>query len=213
MENLNIVIVEDDEQIREGLSYSIELYPGFHCIGTFSNAEEMLEQVEELDPRIILMDIGLPGMNGIECLSLVKQKLPYILVVMLTIFEDDDRIFDSIVKGADGYLLKKTPVPKIIQSLHDLLGGGAPMSNQIAKRVLETFRKNNPTEETQVLSQREKEILDQLAKGYTHKQISENLFISPETVRGHLKNIYHKLHVHSKMEAVSKISSFKSFLK
>ncbi|MDR3668119.1 MAG: response regulator transcription factor [Ignavibacteriaceae bacterium] len=213
MENVNIIIVEDDQLIREGLSSSIDEYPGFCCIGAFSSAEEMLEKVEDLDPHIILMDIGLPGMNGIECLKQVKLILPDLLVVMITVFEDDDRVFDSIVNGADGYLLKKTPVPKIIESLNDLRRGGAPMSNQIARRVLETFRKKTPIDETYILSKREKEILDQLAKGYTYKQISDNLFISPETVRGHLKNIYQKLHVHSKMEAVSKISRLRSYLK
>ena len=110
MENVNIIIVEDDQLIREGLSSSIDEYPGFRCIGTFSSAEEMLEKVEELEPQIILMDIGLPGMNGIECLKQVKQIMPGLLVVMITVFEDDDRVFDSIVNGADGYLLKKRDI-------------------------------------------------------------------------------------------------------
>jgi len=155
------------------------------------------------------MDIGLPGINGIECLRQIKQSTPNILVVMLTVFEDDERVFESIITGADGYLLKKTPAPKIIDALNEVLNGGAPMSNQIAKRVLDKFRMDPNEDETQSLSKREKEILDQLAKGYTHKQIAENLFISPETVRGHLKNIYQKLHVHTKTAAVNKAFHFK----
>ena len=213
MENINVVIVEDDDLIREGLATVIDEQPGFKCTGSYSSAEELLENIKISDPKIFLMDIGLPGMDGIECLRQIKQSIPKLLVIMLTVFEDDDRVFESIVSGADGYLLKKTTAPKILEALKDVLNGGAPMSNQIAKRVLDKFRVHPNEDETQILSKREKEILDQLAKGYTHKQIAENLFISPETVRGHLKNIYQKLHVHSKTEAVSKVFHFRKLHK
>ena len=213
VEDVNVMIVEDDEQIREGLLHVLNECSGWRCVGSFESGEAALEEVEALAPNIILMDIGLPGMNGIECLRQVKQLLPNVSVVMLTVFEDDDRVFDSIAAGADGYLLKKTPPSKIVDSLRDLQNGGAPMSNQIARRVLELFRKSPRRDDTQMLSKRETEILDQLVKGYTHKQIAEALFISPETVRGHLKKIYEKLHVHSKTEAVSKVFRLRSLLK
>jgi len=209
LEIVHVVIVEDDDLIRDGIANILDDQNGYKCYGSFSSGEAMLEKIGSINPRIILMDIGLPGIDGIECLRQAKQNMPEVLVVMLTIFEDDERVFDSIMAGADGYLLKKDPAPKIIDALNDVINGGAPMSNQIAKRVLDKFRINPSEDETQILSKREKEILDQLAKGFTHKQIAENLFISPETVRGHLKNIYQKLHVHSKTEAVSKIFHFK----
>jgi len=209
LDNISIVIVEDDDLIREGIANIIDEQSGYKCSGSFSNGEAMLEKVKLINPQIVLMDIGLPGINGIECLRQIRQSSPSILVVMLTVFEDDERVFESIIAGADGYLLKKTPAPKIIDALNEVLNGGAPMSNQIAKRVLDKFRLTPDEDETQSLSKREKEILDLLAKGYTHKQIAENIFISPETVRGHLKNIYQKLHVHSKTAAVNKAFHFK----
>lgn len=213
VENISVVIVEDDRQIREGLSDVLNKAPGCRCVGSFSSGEAALKNVNSLDPQVILMDIGLPGMNGIECLRQVKQLMPKVSVVMLTVFEDDDRVFDSIVAGADGYLLKKTPASKIVDSLRDVQNGGAPMSNQIARRVLDVFRKNPRPNETNGLSKREKEVLEQLAKGYTHKEIADNLFVSPTTVRCHIRNIYEKLHVHSKTEAINKVFRLHTLLK
>ena len=213
MDNISVVIVEDDDLIREGMANIIDEQSGFTCSGSFSSGEALLEGIDLINPKIVLMDIGLPGMNGIECLRQIKQNSLYILVVMLTVFEDDERVFESIIAGADGYLLKKTTPPKIIDALNDVLNGGAPMSNQIAKRVLDNFRMTPDIDEPQSLSKREKEILDLLSKGFTHKQIAENIFISPETVRGHLKNIYKKLQVHSKTEAVSKAFQLKKLFR
>ncbi len=213
MKNIDVIIVEDDEQIREGLSRVLEESSGCRCLGSFSTGEAALEKAKLLNPQVILMDIGLPGMNGIECLRQVKQRMPGTSVVMLTVFEDDKRVFESLVAGADGYLLKKTPPSKIIDSLRELQDGGAPMSTQIARRVLRVFRENPTTQKGSGLSKRENEILGQLAKGYTSKQIAENLFISAATVRDHQKNIYRKLQVHSKTEAVNKIFRFRAFLK
>ena len=139
MKNIDVIIVEDDEQIREGLSRVLEESSGCRCLGSFSTGEAALEKVKSLNPQVILMDIGLPGMNGIECLRQVKQHMPGTSVVMLTVFEDDKRVFESLVAGADGYLLKKTPPSKIIDSLRELQDGGAPMSTQIARRVLRVF--------------------------------------------------------------------------
>lgn len=213
MDNISVVIVEDDDLIREGMTNIIDEQFGYRCSGSFSNGEALLEKINLINPKIVLMDIGLPGMNGIECLRQIRQNSQNILVIMLTVFEDDERVFESIIAGADGYLLKKTTPPKIIDALNDVLNGGAPMSNQIAKRVLDNFRMTPDVDETQSLSKREKEILDLLSKGFTHKQIAENIFISPETVRGHLKNIYKKLQVHSKTEAVSKAFQLKKLFR
>jgi DNA-binding NarL/FixJ family response regulator len=213
LDNISVVIVEDDDLIREGMANIIDEQSGYRCSGSFSNGEALLEKINLINPKIVLMDIGLPGMNGIECLRQIRQNSQNILVIMLTVFEDDERVFESIIAGADGYLLKKTTPPKIIDALNDVLNGGAPMSNQIAKRVLDNFRMTPGIDETQSLSKREKEILDLLSKGFTHKQIAENIFISPETVRGHLKNIYKKLQVHSKTEAVSKAFQLKKLFR
>lgn len=211
MKIIDVMIVEDDDEIREELSFGLNNKPSVcQCIGAYSTGEAIMEELSRHTPDIILMDIGLPGMNGIECLKQVKNLNPQISVIMLTVFEDDERVFESIVAGAEGYLLKKTPTPKIIESLLDLSSGGAPMSAPIARRVLDIFRAPGRMK-TDNLTKREVEILDQLVKGYTPKQIADKLFISTGTVRDHLKNIYQKLHVHSKTEVVAKVLSFHRF--
>lgn len=200
-----VIIVEDDELVREGLLYIINNSKDYKCEGSFSSSEEALKNFRKINPEIVLTDIGLPGMDGIELLKEIKKIKRSCFVVMLTIFEDDDRVMKSILSGADGYLLKKTNPNQIINSLNELKYGGAPMSTQIARKVLEVFRISPSDNETQNLSTRETEILEQLVKGFTSKQIAQKLFISSETVRGHMKNIYQKLHVHSKTEAVIKV--------
>jgi len=210
MKIIDVMIVEDDDEIREELSFALNKSSVCRCTGAFSSGEAIMEEVSLHMPDIILMDIGLPGMNGIECLKQVKNLNPEISVIMLTVFEDDERVFESIASGAEGYLLKKTPTPKIIESLLDLRSGGAPMSAPIARRVLDIFRAPGMMK-TDNLTKREVEILDQLVKGYTPKQIADKLFISTGTVRDHLKNIYQKLHVHSKTEVVAKVLSFHRF--
>ncbi|AFH48592.1 Response regulator [Ignavibacterium album JCM 16511] len=207
-----MTVVEDEPEILEGIEIILNQSLLFQCTGTYSNGEKLLEEINILKPDLVLMDIVLPGINGIECLKLIKMLNPDILVVMLTVFEDDEKIFNSILAGADGYLLKKTPPNKLIESLSDIVNGGVAMNPQIAKKVLDIFR-IKPAQEFESLSNREMEILDGLVKGFTHKQIAEKLFISPETVRGHLKNIYRKLHVHSKTEAVVKALSFNPYRK
>ena len=210
MKIIDVMIVEDDDEIREGLSFALNKSSVCRCIGAYSSGEAILEELPVHKPHIILMDIGLPGMNGIECLKQAKRSNPEISVIMLTVFEDDERVFESIAAGADGYLLKKTSSKKIVESLLDLRNGGAPMSAPIARRVLDMFRAPH-MRKTENLTKREVEILEQLVKGYTSKQIADKLFISTETVRDHLKNIYQKLHVHSKTEAVAKVLSFHRF--
>lgn len=210
MNPIKVAIVEDQLEIREGIEFVLNQSEYFVCVGDYSNGESLLENINEIKPDIVLMDIGLPGMNGIECLKKIKELNSQSAVVMLTIFEDDERVFNSILAGADGYLLKKTPPAKLIELLYELHNGGVPMNPQIARRVLEMFR-GRSDRDYENLSNREIEILNELVKGYNHKQIADKLFISPETVRGHLKNIYRKLHVHSKTEALTKVFHIKPF--
>ncbi len=204
MRGISVAIVEDDDKIREGLAFVISNARGFGNATTFSSGEEALQKIADANPDIVLMDIGLPGMTGIECLKKMKQMLPSLAVVMLTVFEDSEQVFNSIMAGASGYLLKKTPPGKLVKHLQELRHGGAPMSAQIARRVLDFFQSKPPSKEFDELSSREVQILNELVKGYTSKQIAEELFISSTTVRDHLKSIYHKLHVHTRTEAVAK---------
>ncbi len=205
MDKINIAIVEDDNDIREGLKFLLNnKNNNFNCENTYPSAEKLLEDLGDIEPDIILMDIGLPGMSGIDCLKEVKKYSPEILVVMLTIFEDDDRIFNSLTAGADGYLLKNTPQNKLLDSLLELYNGGVPMSHQIARKVLDVFRKTPSHSEIDELTKRELEILDLLVQGFTYKTIADKLFISSQTVHEHIKHIYQKLQVHSKSEAVAK---------
>jgi len=210
MNPIKVAVVEDQQDIREGIEAVLNQSEFFVCVGDYADGEALLTDLSEISPNIILMDIGLPGMNGIECLKRVKEISPMVAVVMLTVFEDDDKVFNSILAGADGYLLKKTPPIKLVELLYELHNDGVAMNPQIARRVLEMFRVKSDRDYGN-LSSREIEILNELVKGYNYKQIADKLFISPETVRGHLKNIYKKLHVHSKTEALTKVFHLKPF--
>ncbi len=202
---INVAIVEDLDDIRNGLSLLVNGSPGFHCVGSFRNGEEGLAEVPKLNPDIVLMDIDMPKMNGIECILQLKQKLPALQIMMLTVFEDDEKIFQSLQAGASGYLLKKTPPAKLLEAIQELHTGGSPMSSQIARKVVDAFKKMGESKrETENLSAREQEILSYLAKGFRYKEIADALFISVETVRTHLRNIYEKLQVRSRTEAVLK---------
>jgi DNA-binding NarL/FixJ family response regulator len=212
MKKINIVIVEDERDIREGLQFLLnDKNHNFICANTYASAEELLNEIENIDVNIILMDIGLPGMSGIDCLKKVKKTDTEILVVMLTMFEDDENLFSSLMAGADGYILKKTPQSKLLDSLLELYNGGVPMSHQIAHRVLDVFRKAPTESEIDRLTKRENEILNLLVLGFTYKQIAEKIFISEQTVHEHIKHIYKKLQVHSKTEAVTKMLQYKPF--
>jgi DNA-binding NarL/FixJ family response regulator len=211
MSKIKVAIVEDELEIREGIELVLNESSNFFCVGAYSSAENLLKNIYVTNPEIVLMDIGLPGMSGIECLEQIKTLNIPVSVVMLTIFEDDERIFNSILSGADGYLLKKTTPIKLVESLYDLHNGGSAMNPQIARRVLEMFRAKS-NKEYDGLSDREMDVLNQLIKGYTYKQVADKLFISSETVRGHLKNIYKKLQVHSKTEALTKVFHFIPFI-
>jgi DNA-binding NarL/FixJ family response regulator len=202
---IRVAIVEDNKELREGLEQLISGTRGLECVGAYGACSLLLEEVPSLSPDVILMDIGLPGMSGVECVKLVKGREPDINILMLTVYDDDQKIFESIYNGASGYLLKKTPPAKILEAIEEIHAGGAPMSGKIARRVLTMFqRSNKPVSHQLELSQREKEILHGLVDGLSYKMIAEKYFVSIDTVRTHIKHIYDKLHVHSKSQAVAK---------
>ena len=200
---LAVVIVEDNTELREGLQQLVQGAPGMKCIGAFSSCEQFFLQLDRLRPQVALMDIALPGMSGIDGARELKSRAPDVEVLMLTVYEDDRRIFDSICAGASGYLLKKTPPAGILRAIRDLREGGAPMSPKVARRVLDLVQERAPAASTAIsLSDREREVLTGMVKGMSYKMLADWLSISVDTVRSHVKNVYEKLHVHSKSEAV-----------
>jgi DNA-binding NarL/FixJ family response regulator len=202
---INVGIVEDNKKIREGLATLIDGSEGFRCRAIYETAEEALRKFPLENPDVVLMDINLPGISGIECLIKLKEILPNVQVMMLTVYEDDDLIFKSLVAGATGYILKRTPPVELLEAIKEIHGGGSPMSDQIARKVVQAFQQmGKSAKETENLSEREVEILGYLSKGYQDKEIADKLFLSVKTVRTHLRNIYKKLHVRSRIEAVLK---------
>jgi DNA-binding NarL/FixJ family response regulator len=202
---IRIAIVEDIDDIRESLKSYIQATEGFECSGTFPDAEAAIEFLSEEPADIVLMDIQLPGMNGIECVRKLKLIHPSMQFIMSTIFQDDESIFNALKAGATGYLLKMDDPARIISAIRDLYQGGSPMSPQIARRIIESFRDPKPDGAKDLLTKRETEMLALLAKGYRYKEIAEQLFISIETVRKHIYNVYQKLQVQSRMDAVNKV--------
>ncbi len=199
-----IAIVEDNTGVRESLAVLIEGTAGFRCVGKYANAEAALEQLPQNWPDIILMDINLPQMSGIECVAKVKAIKPAVHVVMLTVHVDSEQIFKSLKAGASGYLIKQTSPVEILDALSDVLRGGAPMTNTIARKVVLFFQQKTSPDETGSLTKRELEILTNLAKGYQYKEIAELIGINILTVRTHIHHIYEKLQVRSRTEAVVK---------
>jgi DNA-binding NarL/FixJ family response regulator len=205
-----VSIVEDDSGIRSSLAKMINEAPGFRCDSTYPDAESALAKLPAHRPDVVLMDINLPGMSGIDCVRELKAALPGLPIVMLTVYDDSDLIFKSLTAGADGYMLKRTSREKLLESITEIISGGAPMSRQIARRVIQYFHEISqaPAPEldpdVKTLTDREHQILANLAKGYTYKEISGALGISVETVRSHIRKTYEKLHVHSRTEAVVK---------
>ncbi|MDP4114654.1 MAG: response regulator transcription factor [Bacteroidota bacterium] len=201
---IKVSIIEDHKPFRESLIYIFSSTEGFVLGNAFSSIEEAMESMEYCD--LILLDINLPGLSGIEGIPLLKNKFPEVKILILTIFEDDDNIFKAILNGADGYILKKTPPLRLIQAIEDAVMGGSPMSPVIAKKTLDLFKKYAPVKEEEDfgLTDRENEILSCLVNGLNNDDISDKLFISIQTVRNHIKHIYEKLHVHSKSQAVIK---------
>ncbi len=203
--SITITIVEDLDEVRNGLKSFLALSEGFKVLDTFNTAEEALHDIPKLKPDIVIMDINLPGMNGIECIRQVKSKVPHTQFMMFTVYENDEKVFDALKAGASGYLLKNTGLVQLIESLKELHNGGSPMSSNIARKLVSVFReqeKNNGPVET--LSNRENEILLLLSKGLLYKEIADQLFIATNTVRQHIHKIYEKLHVQNRTEALNK---------
>ncbi len=203
---IRVALVEDDAQLRDGLEALIAGSSHYACVAALGSAEEALARLPALQPDVLLMDIQLPGMSGIECIRQLKSRQPKIQIAMLTVFEDHDRIFQSLAAGASGYLLKQTPPSKLLEAIAELHQGGSPMSTQIARRVVEVFQESSASKDTTAnLSPRENEILALLGKGHLYKEIASQLGISVETVRTHIHNTYEKLHVRTRTEAVMKV--------
>jgi len=200
-----IAIVEDDAPIRANLERLIRSTAGFECVGVYSSGEAAIDGLVRRPADVVLMDINLPGMSGVECTRQLKSLLPRIEIVMLTVYDDSDRIFHALQMGASGYLLKRSPADEILRAIHDVKRGGAPMSNYIARKVVQSFQRQGPSDKpAENLSKRETEVLGYVAQGYTNKEVAEALGLSVETIHAYLKNIYTKLHVRSRTEAVMK---------
>ena len=207
-----ILLYEDNPQLREGLSMLINGSDGFEVVAAFKNCNNVVAEVEALQPDVVLMDIDMPGTNGIDGLKLIRQKTSTVKVLMLTVFDDNKNVFDAIRNGANGYLLKKTPPAKLLEYIQEAHLGGAPMSSSIATQVLKMFSEaNSPSGDDYNLSEREKQVLQLLVNGYSYKMIAAEMYIAIDTVRSHIKKIYEKLHVNSKSEAVAKAFKDKLF--
>ena len=203
--SITLAIVEDLDEVRDGLKNFISLSHDFEVLDTFKSAEEAVHDLPALKPDIVIMDINLPGMNGIECIRQIKNKTPRTQFMMFTVYENDEKVFEALKAGASGYLLKNTGLVQLIESLKELHNGGSPMSSNIARKLVTLFRsEQKETANLEMLSNRENEILQWLAKGLLYKEIAEQLSISVSTVRQHIHHIYEKLHVQNRTEAINK---------
>jgi len=202
--SIRVTIFEDNRNLREGLFQLIDGSEGFNCVGAFPNCDRLIQNIKESQPDVVLMDIEMPGLSGIEAIKILKENFTEIKVLMETVFEDNDKIFDSICNGAEGYILKNTPPVLILSAIREIYEGGGPMTPSVASKVLKMFKNNSSAyaKEKIDLTEREKEILRLLVDGMSYKMIAATCFISIDTVSGHIKNIYKKLQVHSKSEAV-----------
>ena len=205
-----ISIVEDNDKLRATLAKVIDRAPGFQCVSHYGTAEEALVNLPVVKPNVVLMDINLPGMNGVECVRKLKTIIPETQVMMLTVYEDTDNIFNALAAGASGYMLKRTPAKELLEAIHEVLRGGSPMTTHIARKVVLSFQKpaaaqpSKTADELSELSEREQQVLDLLAQGLIYKEIAEKLQISYETVHTYIRRIYEKLQVRTRTEAVAK---------
>lgn len=197
-----VIIIEDHADFREGLVQMISTSDQLKCLGACGSAEKAMENFPQCD--VVLLDINLPGKSGIESIPLIKKECPSAQIIMMTVFDDDENIFNAILAGADGYLLKKTSPSRVLSAIEDAAAGGTPMTPYVARRVIEHFKQSTPQQKDYQLSNREIEILAALVQGMDNREISDTLYISYETVRNHVKHIYEKLHVNSRSQAVSK---------
>ena len=209
MKKISVCVVDDNRDLRNALEEIIDMSEGFECVGKIGTAQEAMTQIPQLAPDVVLMDINLGSdETGIDCVKALKHQVPSTNFMMCTVYEENEKIFQALTAGASGYILKKTAPPQMLEAIRELYQGGAPMSSQIARKVVAAFQ-NKPastdgTENLESLSNREKEILEQLSKGLMYKEIAAALFISPETVRKHVYHIYEKLHVTNRIEAVNR---------
>jgi len=202
---IKVAIIEDEREIRECLTFLVCGTDGYSCTGSYRTMEEALDQIPRQLPDIVLSDIGLPGMSGIEGVRVLKERYPDLLLMMLTVYDDDERIFDAICAGASGYLLKKTPPARLLDSLKEAVAGGAPMSPEVARRVIALFREIRPPERADYqLTPHETRLLKLFVEGHNYKTAATELGVSVNTVNFHVRNIYEKLQVHSRSEAVAK---------
>jgi DNA-binding NarL/FixJ family response regulator len=202
---IRVAIVEDERRTREGLRALIEGSAGFQCVGAWGSVEEALGSVRAAAPNVLLLDLGLPGMSGTEGIGPLHERCPNLAVVVLTVYEDNERVFDALCAGASGYLLKNTPPIKLLDALRDAVNGGAPMSSEIARRVIDLFRRYRPPEKAaHSLTPHEVRLLRLLVEGHSYKSAAGELGVSVNTIAFHIQNIYGKLQVHSKSEAVAR---------
>jgi len=202
---IEVAVVEDDPEIRNHLEHRIGNNPALRLLRSYPDAESALADLPRHHPDVVLMDINLPIIDGVECVRQLKAKMPQVQFVMLTIYEDGNRLFKSLTAGASGYLLKRTSLEKLFDAIREVHEGGAPMSPEMARRVVQHFQQTpEPASEVQKLTPRERDVLDQLAKGFRYKEIEDNLHISTGTLRSYIASVYEKLHVHSRTEAVVK---------
>ena len=205
MSFITVSIVEDLEEIRNGLAAIINMTEGFKVLQTFATAEEMLAELETSNPDIVIMDIQLPGMNGIECIKQVREKKPAIQFMMFTIYENSDHVFQALEAGATGYLLKNSSPSKIVESLRELHNGGSPMNAEIAKKLVTRFQKPVLPQNEYHLTPKEQLVLELMSKGYLYKEIADELNNTVNTIKQHIRHIYEKLHVQNKAEAINKV--------
>ncbi|HWD91773.1 MAG TPA: response regulator transcription factor [Verrucomicrobiae bacterium] len=201
---INVSIVEDSDKFRETLCRVLNRAEGFRCLSHYPNAEDALKALPQDKPEVVLMDINLPGMNGVECVRQLKQSLPTVQVMMLTVYEDTENIFNALAAGASGYMLKRTPRDELLDAIREVHRGGSPMTTHIARKVVQSFQRAPAASPTETLSPREQEVLDCLAQGFLYKEIAEKLSISYETVHTYIRRIYEKLQVRTRTEAVAK---------
>lgn len=202
---IKTAVVEDMKEIRDGLTTLINFTDGFRCTGSYPSMEEALARLPHNIPDVLLSDIGLPGMNGIEGIRILKERYPEMQILMLTVYDDDDRIFDALCAGASGYLLKRTPPAKLLDNIREAMSGGSPVSPEVATRVIRFFREfHNPDREDYALTPHETRLLKLLTEGYNYQTAAEKLGVSYNTIKFHVRHIFDKLQVHSKSEAVVK---------
>jgi len=204
--NISVSIVEDDPRVRASLSRLIDNAPGFRCLSRHGSAEDALKEIPQVRPQVVLMDINLPGINGVECVRQLKPQLPDTQIIMHTVYQNAEHIFNALAAGATGYLLKLTPPDELLAAIKAVHAGASPMDSQVARKIVELFQQplSNPTDEMELLSPRESQILDLLSKGFLYREISEETHLSYHTVHTHIRHIYKKLQVRSRTEAVTK---------